>query len=341
MTIKPCSPLHPVNVGLLLLGAGAIGLAARGGGSRNAQIPDLSLANLRDGQTVDTERDYRANGVTFSPSSGAGSTPNNENVNYLGFTVWMRPSEFLRLNPPLPETQAERGKIRGWNKSLAQGVTLGPPMLYVDLKYESTDDDGNILDGSFVVRNHEGRHRMKTVLGLSDEPVPVHVFPLQLRARHFRGFDFVNATFRPRSTMSGYVWPSAWAVDGVLRKAVVPLQRQGQGSRSMLFGFDDFGGPQEPVRTTRADLFRNSNVGYTFRAHGRDWKVVNSPGVPGHRVIQGHPPKLVPVGTGFKEEPALYAALEGQTLVVHALSKHGPFAPVGRVLWREDMSAPP
>ena len=63
--MKSCSPLHPVNIGLLLLGAGAIGLAARGQGSRNAQIPDLSFAHLRDGQAVNTEHDYRANGVTF------------------------------------------------------------------------------------------------------------------------------------------------------------------------------------------------------------------------------------------------------------------------------------
>ena len=112
--MKPCSPLHPVNVGLLLLGAGAIGMASRGRGARNAQPPDLSLARLRDGQAVDTERDYRANGVTFSAASGAGATPNNENVNYMGFVVWMRPSEFLSLNPPLLQSQTQRGKITAW-----------------------------------------------------------------------------------------------------------------------------------------------------------------------------------------------------------------------------------
>ena len=335
--MKPCSPLHPINVGLLLLGAGAIGMAARGRGARNAQPPDLSLARLRDGQAVDAERDYRANGVTFASASGAGATSNNKNVNYMGFVVWMRPSQFLSLNPPLPQTQAQRGKITAWNKSLAQGVTLGPPMLYVDLEDDAMDDGSNVLNGNFVVQSHEGRHRMKTLMGLSDEPVPVHVFPgHQLRARHFRRFDFGGSTFRPRSvTSSVRVRPKAWALDGVLHKA--------QGSRGMMLpgfsGFDVFDEPQGPIRTTRADLFRSAGIGHIFRAHGREWKVVNTlPDKPGHRVIAGNPRQVVRVGGKLEEEPALYAYLDGETLVVHALSKRGAFAPVGKVLWREDMS---
>ena len=335
MKIKPCSPLHPVNVGLLLLGAGAIGLAARGQGSRNAQIPDLSFAHLRDGQAVNTEHDYRANGVTFSADSGAGEITNNRNVNYTGFVVWMRPSQFLSLNPPLPKTQAQQDKIKAWHKSLDQGVTLGPPVLFVDLEDDAMDDDDNVLDGNFVVRNHEGRHRMTAIMERSDEPVPVHVIPSRyLRARHFQRFDFGSATFRPHS-MGSYVrvQPKAWALDAVVHKA--------RGSR--MLGFDDFNEISDgPVATlTRADLFRNSSRGYTFHAHGRDWKVINSPNTPEHRIIHGHPPKLIPVGASFKEEPALYAFLDGQTLVVHALSKRGPFAPVGKLLWREDMSGKP
>jgi hypothetical protein len=333
VTIKPCSPLHPVNVGLLLLGAGAIGLAARGQGSRNAQIPDLSFSRLRDGQSVDAERDYRANGVTFSAASGVGQVSDSAAVNHKGFVVWMRPSQFLSLNPPLPKTQAQQDKIKAWHKSLDQGVILGPPVLFVDLEDDAMDDDDNVLNGNFVVRNHEGRHRMTAIMERSDEPVPVHVIPGHyLRARHFQRFDFGSATFRPRS-MGSYVRvrPKAWALDGVLHKT--------QGSRSMLFGFDDFGGPQEPVRTTRADLFRTAGIGHTFRAHGREWKVVNTlPDKPGHRVIAGNPRQVVRVGGRLEQERELYAYLDGETLVVHALSKHGPFAPVGRVLWREDMS---
>jgi hypothetical protein len=319
-------------VGLLLLGAGAIGLAARRSGSGNAGVPDLSLSALRDGQTVDAEQDYRANGATFSAASGAGATPNNENVNYMGFVVWMRPSQFLSLNPPLPQSQMQRSKIRSWRDSLKSGVRLGPPMLYVDLEDDSMDNGENMLDGHFVVRTHEGRHRMKAVSEISDEPVPVHVFPGHgLRGRHFKRFDFGSTSFRPRSPASSVrVRPSAWAVDGVLHKKA--------GSR-MITGFDFFDVPDEPAPPiTRAVQFEDSQRGYVFGAHGRRWRVINSPpahlerGLP-HRIIQAE-------ASGYlMNEPALYAALEGDTLVVHNVSKHGPFRPVGKVLWREDMSA--
>jgi hypothetical protein len=183
-------------------------------------VPDLSLSALRDGQAMDAEQDYRANGVTFSSSSGAGATPNNKNVNYMGFVVWMRPSEFLRLNPPLPQSQMQRSKLHAWHDSLNKGVTLGPPMLYVDLEDEAMDDRDNVLNGHFVVKSHEGRHRMKAVSEISDDPVPVHVFPgHQLRARHFKRFDFGSASFRPISLASAVrVRPSAWALDGVAHK---------------------------------------------------------------------------------------------------------------------------
>jgi hypothetical protein len=347
--MKPCSPLHPVNVGLLLLGAGAIGLAARRSGSGNAGAPDLSLSALRDGQAVDAERDYRANGAAFSAASGAGATQYNENVNYMGFVVWMRPSEFLRLNRPVPQTQEHRSKIRSWHDSLNKGVTLGPPILYVNLKDEVVDDRDNVLSGHFVVWEHEGRHRMKAVSEISDEPVPVHVFPGHgLRARNFRRFDFGSTLFHPdakAASGSTRVRPSAWALDGVAHKRA--------GSRMMPPGFasftaaDVFDIPDEPAPPiTRAVRFKDSQRGYVFEAQGRLWKVINSPpahlegGLP-HRIIQ-EKDALVRSrdGNRWSEAPALYAALEGDTLVVHNVSKHGPFRPVGKVLWREDMSAP-
>jgi len=346
--MKPCSPLHPVNVGLLLLGAGAIGLAARRSGSGNAGAPDLSLSALRDGQAVDAERDYRANGVTFSSSSGAGKFPDNEEINYKGFVVWMRPSEFLRLNPPIPQSPQElRGKIRSWHDSIKGGVKLGPPILRVELKGDAMEDRYNPLSGHFVVLDHDGRHRMKAVGEISDEPVPVHVVPGDgLMAHHLRRFDFGSASFRPISLASAVrVRPSAWALDGVAHKRA--------GSRMMPPGFasftaaDVFDIPDEPAPPiTRAVRFKDSQRGYVFEAQGRLWKVINSPpahlegGLP-HRIIQ-EKDALVRSrdGNRWSEAPALYAALEGDTLVVHNVSKHGPFRPVGKVLWREDMSAP-
>ena len=115
--------------------------------------------------------------------------------------------------------------------------------------------------------------------------------------------------------------------------------RATRGSTAMLTGFDFFDVPDVPARTTRANAFRDSRVGYVFHASGRDWKVINAPGdKPGDRIIQGHPPRMIRGKVGLEHEPALYASLDGETLVVHALAKRGPFAPVGKALWREDMS---
>jgi len=110
--------------------------------------------------------------------------------------------------------------------------------------------------------------------------------------------------------------------------------------RNVLADFDNF--DDEPVTAapaTKADLFRESAIGYVFEANGGTWKVINNPHTHyGHRIIQAYPPKLIRTSRGvLQEEPALYASLNGDTLTVNALAKHGPFAPVGKVLWREYM----
>ena len=111
-------------------------------------------------------------------------------------------------------------------------------------------------------------------------------------------------------------------------------------------GFDDFDnfddGPGGGPASTRADLFRDSVVGHVFAANGRQYRVVNDPYTkPGHRIVRGHPAAVVRDAHGrLVEEEALYAALEGDTLVAHKLAKRGAFAPIGRPVWREDMSGP-
>lgn len=112
-------------------------------------------------------------------------------------------------------------------------------------------------------------------------------------------------------------------------------------TRDVLADFDSFD-DDEPVAIsppTKADLFRESAIGYIFDAAGRTWKVINNPQTHyGHRIIQAYPPKLERSSRGMlQEENALYAALDGDTLVVSALAKRGAFAPVGKPLWREYM----
>ena len=69
----------------------------------------------------DAESDYVVEGVGEKSgrfiripahAAGLGGTPNNENVDYLGFVVWMTPSDFLRLNPDRPVPPRPQSKAR-------------------------------------------------------------------------------------------------------------------------------------------------------------------------------------------------------------------------------------
>lgn len=60
-------------------------------------------------------------------AAGLGGTPNNKDIDYLGFVVWMTPSDFLRLNPERPVLPRPESKA-AWAQ---RGI--GAPMLYVDL----------------------------------------------------------------------------------------------------------------------------------------------------------------------------------------------------------------
>lgn len=108
--------------------------------------------------------------VLFDSKNGLGSVSNNSNVAYLGFVVWMKPRDFIGLNPSRGAEEAA-GTVAATRKAIEQGEGVGPPFLIVDLVTEGADA------GSFTVRNHEGRGRMMAINEIDpDTPVPVHVF---------------------------------------------------------------------------------------------------------------------------------------------------------------------
>ena len=90
-----------------------------------------------------------------------GVTGNNKDIEYMGATVWLRPSEFQQLAPvrtaPFDHVRAH----------VARKLPLGNPMLYLDVDAEH---------GVARVTGHEGRGRMLvTAETVGDQPVPVHV----------------------------------------------------------------------------------------------------------------------------------------------------------------------
>jgi hypothetical protein len=116
---------------------------------------------------------------------GAGATPNNGNVDYLGLRVRMSPSVFHALSPPLARSMARSAD--SLVEHMQNGGKIASPMLDVRIPDNWEDSDFHIYEPALVV-GHEGRNRMYALSELCgpDEMVEVHIFPRGLRARHLK-----------------------------------------------------------------------------------------------------------------------------------------------------------
>jgi hypothetical protein len=113
--------------------------------------------------------------IVFDSVDGLGATPNNADIDYFGFIVWMRPLDFLKLNPGRREDTEHFKALRDYILNQEQ-IRLGPPSLNCHWDEEKE---------TWQVEGHEGRGRMIVLHGLQpNDQVPVHVFPRGMRARH-------------------------------------------------------------------------------------------------------------------------------------------------------------
>lgn len=114
--------------------------------------------------------------------SGIGAVPYNQDVDYFGLRVAMRPSVFLKLALPMNGSQTDREAIEYVKQNMdSQGI--GAPFLTIDIPSEW--EDGDVTEPARIT-GHDGRHRMAAILqSEGDDPVEVHLFPLGLRRRHF------------------------------------------------------------------------------------------------------------------------------------------------------------
>lgn len=121
---------------------------------------------------------------------GLGAVPNNQEVDYFGMRVLMKPSMFLKLATKL-EMPVSVDYIE---KHLKDGGALGSPFLSVIIPPEWDDGD---FSKFAEVSSHEGRNRMMAIQKVEgDEPVEVHIFPRNgLRARDLTP-EFVKALNR-------------------------------------------------------------------------------------------------------------------------------------------------
>ncbi len=100
--------------------------------------------------------------VEIDNAKGRGQVPMNQDVDYFGLRVKMRPSTFLKLAAPLASDASDEMK-----DYIRKGGAIGAPFLII--RVEEGEEP--------YVRSHEGRNRMKAILAVEgDDPVETHLF---------------------------------------------------------------------------------------------------------------------------------------------------------------------
>jgi len=100
---------------------------------------------------------------------GLGSVPYNQNVDYFGLRVMMKPSTFLSLALPLNEPRS----VEHIMQHMKDGGALGAPFLDVKIPADWEEDD---FTRPASISGHEGRNRMLAIQKLEgDDPVEVHL----------------------------------------------------------------------------------------------------------------------------------------------------------------------
>jgi hypothetical protein len=142
----------------------------------------------------------------FDAKTGYGTIPNSESIDYFGFTIYMKPSEFLSLaaNATL--------KPEFYEQLVKEKEPLGYPCLFV--KHEEDQ-------GYWTIMSHEGRHRMKAVQNVlgDNHLIPVHIFPQYMRTRNLNPtllampflpekVDIGNKTLREAHSLLHYLDPT-------------------------------------------------------------------------------------------------------------------------------------
>lgn len=106
----------------------------------------------------------------FDAKTGHNGIPNSADIQHFGYTLYLKPSEFLSL--------AAHASLKPefYEQCIRNNEPIGYPFLNV--RHEE--------DGYWRVLAHEGRHRVtaiKTIYG-DNVLVPVHIFPQYLRNRN-------------------------------------------------------------------------------------------------------------------------------------------------------------
>ena len=149
--------------------------------------PGMVMGIASDARGDTNTYEDRTDEYKLDNERGLGSTPNNSNVDYMGFRTMMKPSVFLKLAKPLPEGHRSKDYPELVQKIKA-GEGIGSPFLSIEIPNGWEDEPADFTYPTKVT-GHEGRHRMNAILELEgDVPVEVHLWGRfeehELRRRH-------------------------------------------------------------------------------------------------------------------------------------------------------------
>ena len=141
--------------------------------------------------------------ILIDNQRGMGAVPNNDNIDYMGLRVMMKPTAFLKLasytsRNSLPNVDIIKDLIKSGN-------AIGAPWLII--RIPNSWENGDFKNIATVV-GHEGRNRMFAVKELEgDEPIEVHLFFNHgIKARNItpEWIQHMNSQLYPQGTTIDY-----------------------------------------------------------------------------------------------------------------------------------------
>jgi hypothetical protein len=137
--------------------------------------PGMVMGIASDARGDTNTYEDRTDEYKLDNERGLGSTPNNSNVDYMGFRTMMKPSMFLKLAKPLPDGYKSKDYPELVQK-IKSGEGIGSPFLSIEIP-DGWEDEPPDFTRPTKVTGHEGRHRCNAILELEgDVPVEVHLW---------------------------------------------------------------------------------------------------------------------------------------------------------------------
>lgn len=124
---------------------------------------------------LSTSKATVVNQVHYDQEKGKGAVPYNQEIDYMGKVVLMKPSVFLKLAKPLSRQNAD--SVDFLKEYIGSGKSIGSPFMFIDLEKDPDSEEWQPTANGAKIVGHEGRNRAYAIQELyGDVPMLVHIF---------------------------------------------------------------------------------------------------------------------------------------------------------------------